>query len=622
METIVRDTHAVAPSPVPASRTRGRWVLAAAGLLILAQLAIRSWVVSGRNYYGDDLRILSLADQNRLLDLSYLTYDYDGQFMPGGLLLAGLVERVAPLEWWPAALTLVGMQLLASLALLRLLRVLLGDRPLLLVPLAFGLFTTITVGSFTWWAAALNSMPVQIGLAWFLADAVLLARTGSRRYAVSGTVALALTFCFYLKAVLIPWAGFGVVVLVLIRDRQRSPIVAAWRRGRALWIASLAVSAAWAAAYLATRTSPPSSGGGVDDVVETVVAGFRVLAASVLGGPSGWWNVRPASPAALYMPDWTVHVGALLLLAAFVWTCVRRRGAAAVWALFLVVPTAGLVLAGIGRGGLGLGSVAPLACRYFPVEAVLLPVAGALLATLPPRRGDGGTGGGGTGDGGTGGRAGRRPLAVGITAVATLAFVVAAVMSTLEQARAWQADRTGEYLAVARESLAAAGSAPMLDQQFPEDIIPPLAYPTNLFSVMLSPLEDRPPFTSWTSELRVLDEAGNLRPADVVPGYPLAAGPDPACGWPVAPGAGTAIALDGAAVLWDWTARLDYTADRAGSITVALGPGEPVRAEVAAGSNTVFVRVPGEGSTLQITSQTPGLTLCVQAGVVGEAVPR
>ena len=87
------------PPPAPAPRGRGRWVLLVAGLLILAQLAVRSWVAAGRSYYGDDLRILHLADENSLLSWSYLTYDYDGQFMPGGLLLAGLVERVAPVEW-------------------------------------------------------------------------------------------------------------------------------------------------------------------------------------------------------------------------------------------------------------------------------------------------------------------------------------------------------------------------------------------------------------------------------------------------------------------------------------------------------------------------------------------
>ncbi len=66
--------------------------------------------------------------------------------MPGAFLVAGLVERADPLEWWPAALSLILLQALASLALLRVLWVLLGEPAGLLVPLAFGLFTPIASG--------------------------------------------------------------------------------------------------------------------------------------------------------------------------------------------------------------------------------------------------------------------------------------------------------------------------------------------------------------------------------------------------------------------------------------------------------------------------------------------
>lgn len=61
--------------------------------------------------------------------------------MPGAFLLAGLIIRLAPLDWtWPA-ISLLALQLLASLALLRALYVVLGWRPALLAPLTFALFT-------------------------------------------------------------------------------------------------------------------------------------------------------------------------------------------------------------------------------------------------------------------------------------------------------------------------------------------------------------------------------------------------------------------------------------------------------------------------------------------------
>ena len=54
------------------------------------------------------------------------------------------------------------------------------------------------LGSLTWWAAAMNAVPLQIGLAWYVAEAVRLARTGRRRGTPSrGTLALVLALAFY-----------------------------------------------------------------------------------------------------------------------------------------------------------------------------------------------------------------------------------------------------------------------------------------------------------------------------------------------------------------------------------------------------------------------------------------
>ena len=106
--------------------------------------------------------------------------------MPGAFLVAGGITRLAPLNWIGPAISLVVLQLLASLALLRALHVILGWRPVLLMPLTFALFTPLGVPAFAWWAAALNSLPMLAALAWVCADAVLLVRTGNQRYAVDG----------------------------------------------------------------------------------------------------------------------------------------------------------------------------------------------------------------------------------------------------------------------------------------------------------------------------------------------------------------------------------------------------------------------------------------------------
>ena len=162
------------------------WVARTAAALIAVQLVIRAVLAFGGYFYWDDLILIGRAGTQGLLSPGYLFDDHDGHVMPGAFLVAGGITRLAPLNWIGPAISLVVLQLLASLALLRALHVILGWRPVLLVPLTFALFTPLAVPGFAWWAAALNSLPMLAALAWVCADAVLLVRTGNQRYAVTG----------------------------------------------------------------------------------------------------------------------------------------------------------------------------------------------------------------------------------------------------------------------------------------------------------------------------------------------------------------------------------------------------------------------------------------------------
>ena len=130
--------------------------------------------------------------------------------MPAAFLVAGAIIRLAPLDWTGPAISLLVLQLLASLALLRALYVILGRRWVLLIPLTFALFTPLAVPGFAWWAAALNSLPMLAALAWVCADAVLLVRTGNQRYAATGVLVYLGGLLFFEKAAVIPFVAFAV----------------------------------------------------------------------------------------------------------------------------------------------------------------------------------------------------------------------------------------------------------------------------------------------------------------------------------------------------------------------------------------------------------------------------
>ena len=145
---------------VPARVARVPPVAAVAVALIVLQLAVRAVLAFGGYFYWDDLILVGRAGTQGLLSPSYLFDDHDGHVMPAAFLVAGVITRLAPLVWtWPAV-SLVILQLLVSLSLLRALQVILGWRPVLLIPLTFALFTPLGVPGFAWWAAALNSLPM------------------------------------------------------------------------------------------------------------------------------------------------------------------------------------------------------------------------------------------------------------------------------------------------------------------------------------------------------------------------------------------------------------------------------------------------------------------------------
>ena len=190
------------------------------------------------------------------------------------------------------------------------------------------------------------------------------------------------------------------------------------------------------------------------------------------------------------------------------------------------------------------------------------------------------------------------------------------MLSTISHRHAWASDPAAEYFDNAPASLAAAGAVPLLDQAVPSDVFWPMAYPANLISRVFASLPDRPPIETWTTDLRMLDDAGNLRPAQLDFPTPLAAGPLPGCGWSI--GDRTAVELAAPLSSREWTVRLDYVADRDGVVEVALDDGADVSAPVVAGAHTLYLRVTGGGSALSVSA--PGL--CVGDGVVGIPGPR
>ncbi|WP_164704421.1 hypothetical protein [Blastococcus litoris] len=600
-------------------RWRGsRLLLAGVVLLLLLQLAVRIWMVSRRGLYGDDLHYGVRALELPLFSADLLLEQHGGHFMPGALLMDALLTRVAPLEWWPLAAALIVLQAVASLVVLRLLRLLVGDRAVLLLPFAVYLFSPLNLGFFAWWSAAMNSLPLQIGLAWVLGDAVQFLRTGRRRYVVTGTVAVAVTLLFYERAVLVPLVAFGLVAVLLSVGRPGMALGEAWRRCRPLWLGCLGVVAVWLWAFTSSVPSEVVGSATVSQVAGTTQATLRAPLSSLLGGPWAWTSGPPDTPH--IAPPGALVVAAVLALGVLVvWTSVRREGAGALWMLLGGYLLAGAVLVALGRGIFGTGELLPLTYRYHAGEVVLLAVVLGLVAVLP-RRGSGAAPLDVDEPARTDDRHGT-PARVAVL-VLTGAFLVSSLVSTVTYVDLWGEHRTTDYLATVEASMAgAADGEPLLDQPVAEDVLNGLFYPSNQMFRLFEPLPQRPEFAEATHDLRMLDDAGQLRPARVEPGIELADGPEPSCGWAVPSGGTVSAALDGPVFDWVWTAELAYEADRDGVITVSLGS-DSVSAPVRQGQHTVYVRLVGGGDALVVGSEADGPDLCLSSGVVGNIALR
>jgi hypothetical protein len=585
-------------------------VAAAAAALIMLQLIVRAVVAFGGYFYWDDLILVGRAGTGPLLSTSYLFTDHDGHVMPAAFLLGGTITRLAPLVWiWPA-MSLIVLQLMASLALLRTLHIILGWRPVLLVALCFGLFTPLGLPGFAWWAAALNYLPMVAALAWVCGDAILLVRTGRRRYAVTATLAYLGGLLFFEKSAVIPFAAFSVAVLLFHVQGHGSALRTVWHRGRLLWTSMLILTAAWIVLYVTVVDQQrwnwdPSM---TWDLLRRSVT--HGIVPGLVGGPWVWHRWVPASPWAV-PPVAAMALGWLALAVAISVSMMRKRAVGVVWLVAAGYVIACQVPIYLMRSSAFTALELAQTLRYLPdlvVMLALLAAVGFCAANRPesqwlntsPRR---------------------RAL---VSCMAVL-FVVSSLLSTRTFLTSWQDNPTKSYLQNAVRGLADAhktSSSPVLDQEVDPVILQRVAGPQNLASHMFALISERPAFADSTDRLRMFTPSGHLVDANVTWVRTVVPGPQPQCGYFAQPDSPVRMPLDGPLLPADWTAEINYLANSEGTIHLSLPVGPEARVAVKPGLNRVYVRLSGAGDVITARASTAALTVCLASGPVGYLAPR
>jgi hypothetical protein len=601
-------------APVTNARTGPpyRRVVVAAATLVAAQLVIRGVLAFRGYFYWDDLILVGKAGTEGLLSPSYLFDDHDGHVMPAAFLVAGAITRLAPLVWTGPAISLVVLALLASLSLLRALHVILGWRPVLLIPLTFALFTPLGVPGFAWWAAALNSLPMLAALAWVCADAILLVRTGNQRYAVTGVLVYLGGLLFFEKAAVIPFVAFAVVTLlrhVQGRADPGSALRSAWRGGARLWIASLALTAGWVALYLAVVNQRRWS----TDLAMTWDLLSRSITHGIVpglaGGPWHWARWAPASPWGTPPPS-VMALGWLVLLGVLALSLIRKERIGPVWLIAVGYAAACQVPIYLMRSSRFTALELAQTLRYFPDLVVVLALLAAVGFTAPNRP--------------SSARLDASPRRAAVSVCLAALFVGSSLYSTATFLTSWRDNPAQRYLQNARASLAAAhanSDAPLLDQEVDPVVLQRVAWPQNLASHMFALWHDRPEFDTATTQLRMLDSSGHLINARVTWVRTIMPGPMPRCGYFAQPDKPARMVLDGPLLPADWTVELNYLANSDGSMTLSLTQGPDVKVPVHPGLNRVYARLPGAGVAITVRANTTALSLCLASGPVGFLAP-
>lgn len=585
--------------------------------LILLQAVLRLLMALGTYFWQDDFVLYTIAGTHPF-DLDYLFQARGSHLLPARWAVIWPLAHYAPLEHGPAVLVTVVLQVLASLAVLGLLRELFGLRTGILAPLTFYLFGALTLPAFLWWTAALGALGLQLAMALALRSHVRWLRRRRWSNLLGTCLATLLGLAFFEKAVVILPLLIGLTWVIERRRGALRDLGSVLLRHWAVWLLLGLINGAWIWLFVDRVTSSyatePTPDVAADLVVDSVGQG---LVPAVFGGPWTWSQgmgfatFAPSPPTLLLLGSWAGLVLAVGLSTAF------RRGMGRLWVVLVGYVGLDLALVTWARAD-AFGSGVGLQYRYF--ADVALPLSVLIGYAFLPLRDE-------VDPWRVESRSARRWIrqhADPVRAVAWLCLIlwaVSATWSSIQLADLSRANPARAYVETAKEQLAALpDGTQLLNETVPPDVLLGWFTPFNGTAEVFAPLHDRPDFVTSATELLTITPEGTVVPA-VVSGVRTSEGPALGCGWPVSEGATTSIPLQSAAFPWTWTIKVSYLAGTDTPATFTLGTASLV-VPLSRGAHEIYFTLPDGGTAVDVALATPGAGVCINRIDVGNRTPE
>jgi len=575
-------------------------------ILIAVQTAIRVWQAVPGNYWQDDYHLLRLA-RDQGFTSQFLLQTYNDHLQPAGFALTWVCAQF-PGTYVPAALIIVTTQLLTSIAMLLLLREVVGPRPSLLIGLAVFLFTPLTVPTVTWWASFIITLPVQLVLAVCGYSHLRFLRHGHFGWLCLSAGALALGFAFTEKTVVVPVFVF-LLTIITTRGSWRD-VVRRLIRLWPLWLGYTALTVAYIAFYL--RRVDPAADRARSLGEFLGFAGHQIWDVLVIGLFGGPWHDQGVYNLTWQFNSLAVRLIVLQVLIAVGILAWQRRGKSSLvlWGAlaFYVVMNVSITAAGRGRwAGIILGD-----SRYITDALPLAAVVVSLLLT-PTRD------------------ASRQPdiwlrrAAVPVTALTILALFNSSMVTLSHDAPGFHRAEVSTFVDNARAALAADPDLDIYNSEVPSSILIPafrdvLGPGSNSAKIVLDAYDVHPRYELPSSDLRILDDQGRAQPIRLVYGPSGVIRGVRDCGIPLDTVQSAIIPMNFYVPADKRVMKVSYFTSGHGTLRIGY-PGHQYDVGLDVGSRDLYLVVEGAISHVSVSLIEGEGTVCINAMSVGYPIP-